>query len=139
VRLRIITPLELVVDEVAVSAVRAEDATGSFGLLAGHANFLTSLAVSVVEWKRIDGTRRYCAVRRGMLSVSGGTDVAVATREAIANDDLETLDATVLARFRADIELERSERFETIQLQLSAIRRIVSQFQPGGVGGRILS
>jgi F-type H+-transporting ATPase subunit epsilon len=139
VRLRIITPLELVVDEVAVSAVRAEDATGSFGILAGHANFLTSLAVSVVEWKRIDGTRRYCAVRRGMLSVSGGTDVAVATREAIANDDLETLDATVLARFRADIELERSERFETIQLQLSAIRRIVSQFQPGGVGGRILS
>jgi F-type H+-transporting ATPase subunit epsilon len=139
VRLRIITPLELVVDEVAVSAVRAEDATGSFGLLAGHANFLTSLAVSVVEWKRIDGTRRYCAVRRGMLSVSGGTDVAVATREAIANDDLKTLDATVLARFRADIELERSERFETIQLQLSAIRRIVSQFQPGGVGGRILS
>lgn len=138
-RLRIITPLELVVDEVAVSAVRAEDATGSFGILAGHANFLTSLAVSVVEWKRIDGTRRYCAVRRGMLSVSGGTDVAVATREAIANDDLETLDATVLARFRADIELERSERFETIQLQLSAIRRIVSQFQPGGVGGRILS
>jgi F-type H+-transporting ATPase subunit epsilon len=139
VRLRIITPLELVVDEVAVSAVRAEDATGSFGILAGHANFLTSLAVSVVEWKRIDGTRRYCAVRRGMLSVSGGTDVAVATREAIANDDLKTLDATVLARFRADIELERSERFETIQLQLSAIRRIVSQFQPGGVGGRILS
>lgn len=138
-RLRIITPLELVVDEVAVSAVRAEDATGSFGILAGHANFLTSLAVSVVEWKRIDGTRRYCAVRRGMLSVSGGTDVAVATREAIANDDLKTLDATVLARFRADIELERSERFETIQLQLSAIRRIVSQFQPGGVGGRILS
>lgn len=138
-RLRIITPLELVVDEVAVSAVRAEDATGSFGILAGHANFLTSLAVSVVEWKRIDGTRRYCAVRRGMLSVSGGTDVAVATREAIANDDLETLDATVLARFRADIELERSERFETIQLQLSAIRRIVSQFQPGGVGGRIFS
>lgn len=138
-RLRIITPLELVVDEVAVSAVRAEDATGSFGILAGHANFLTSLAVSVVEWKRIDGTRRYCAVRRGMLSVSGGTDVAVATREAIANDDLKTLDATVLARFRADIELERSERFETIQLQLSAIRRIVSQFQPGGVGGRIFS
>ncbi len=138
-RLRIITPLELVVDEVAVSAVRAEDATGSFEILAGHANFLTSLAVSVVEWKRIDGTRRYCAVRRGMLSVSGGTDVAVATREAIANDDLETLDATVLARFRADIELERSERFETIQLQLSAIRRIVSQFQLGGVSGRILS
>ncbi len=136
-RLRIITPLELVVDEDAVGAVRAEDATGSFGILAGHADFLTSLAGSVVAWKRADGTRRYCAVRHGMLSVSGGADVAVATREAIQGADLDTLDATVLARFHADIEQQRSERFESTQLQLIAIRRIVSQLQPGSRWGTL--
>ncbi|OYY91821.1 MAG: F0F1 ATP synthase subunit epsilon [Sphingomonas sp. 28-66-16] len=124
-RLRIITPLLVVVDE-EVLAVRAEDESGSFGILPGHADFLTSLAISVVGWKLPDGARRYCAVRRGMLSISGAA-VAVATREAIAGDDLATLDATVLKRFRADIEQERSERFESIQLQLNAIRRIVSQ------------
>jgi F-type H+-transporting ATPase subunit epsilon len=126
VRLRIVTPLAVVVDEDAL-AVRAEDATGSFGILPGHADFLTHLAISVVGWKRNDGSRRYCAVRRGMLSISDGHGVAVATREAIVGDDLATLDSSVLKRFRADIEQERSERFESLQLQINAVRRIVSQ------------
>ncbi len=132
-KLRIITPLAVVVDEDAL-AVRAEDDSGSFGVLPGHADFLTSLAMSVVGWKRVDGSRRYCAVRRGMLSVTSGTEVAIATREAIVADDLATLDSTVLARFRADREQERSEHFESVQLQLNAIRRIVSQLRPGGAG-----
>lgn len=132
-RLRIVTPLAVVVDEDAL-AVRAEDASGSFGILPGHADFLTSLAISVIDWKAKDGTRGFCAVRRGMLSVSDGKDVAVATREAIAGDDFATLDATVLQHFRADTEQERSERFESIQLQLQAIRRIVSQLASSGSG-----
>ena len=130
-RFRIVTPLSVIIDEDAQS-VRAEDASGSFGILPGHADFLTSLAISVVGWKQVGGAQRYCAVRRGMLSVSGGKDVAVATREAIAGDDLATLDATVLARFRADLAQERSERFESAQLQLNAIRRIVSQLGSNG-------
>lgn len=132
-RLRIVTPLSVVVNDDALS-VRAEDASGSFGILPGHADFLTSLAISVVGWKQGNGTQRYCAVRRGMLSVAGGKDVAVATREAILGDDLATLDATVLDRFRAEIEQERSERFESVQLQLNAIRRIVSQLGSSGSG-----
>lgn len=131
-RLRIVTPLAVIVDEDTLS-VRAEDASGSFGILPGHADFLTSLAISVVGWTRNDGAR-YCAVRRGMLSVSDGKEVAVATREAIAGDDLSTLDTTVLDHFRADIEQERSERFESVQLQLNAIRRIVSQLGANGDG-----
>ena len=130
-KLRIVTPLEVVVEEEALS-VRAEDASGSFGILPGHADFLTSLAISAVGWKRSDGSRHYCAVRRGMLSISGGTGVDVATREAIAGDDLATLDATVLARFRAETEQDRSERFESNQLQLDAIRQIVSQLGSSG-------
>lgn len=132
-RLRIVTPLVVVVDEDAL-AVRAEDASGSFGILPGHADFLTHLAISVVGWKRNDGSRRYCAVRRGMLSVSGGESVAVATREAIVGDDLATLDSSVLKRFRADTEQERSERFESLQLQINAVRRIVSQLGSSGGG-----
>jgi F-type H+-transporting ATPase subunit epsilon len=133
VKLRIVTPLAVIVDEDAV-AIRAEDDSGSFGILPGHADFLTSLAISAVSWTRSDGSRRYCAVRRGMFSVSEGKDVAVATREAITGDDLAKLEATVLDRFRADIEQERSERFESVQLQLNAIRRIVSQLGSSGSG-----
>jgi F-type H+-transporting ATPase subunit epsilon len=137
-RLRIVTPLAVVIDEDALS-VRAEDATGSFGILPGHADFLTSLALSVVEWTRADGTRHYCAVRRGMFSVSGGADIAVATRESVPSDDLAALGGTVLARFHADIERDRSERFESTQLQLDAIRRIVGQFGQRASGGTLFS
>lgn len=132
-RLRIITPLAVVVEEEVV-AVRAEDDSGSFGILPDHADFLTSLAISAVGWQQSNGARRYCAVRRGMLSITGGEEVAVATREAIVGDDLATLDSAVLDRFRADIEQERSERIESFRLQLNAIRRIVSQLGSGGRG-----
>ena len=48
-RLRIVTPLSVVVDEDDVRPSGREDASGCFGLLPGHADFLTSLTVSVVS------------------------------------------------------------------------------------------
>ncbi len=131
-RLRIITPLFVVVDEDGVLALRAEDATGSFGILPRHADFLTRLAISVVSWESSDGTRHHCAVRRGVLSVIAGRDIAIATREAVQGDDLATLDKTVLNRFRADIEAERAEHVESTRLQLNAIRQIMRHLRPGG-------
>jgi len=136
-RLRIITPLAVVVDEDGVLALRAEDASGGFGILPRHADFLTSLIISVVRWRSRDGTRRYCAVRHGMLSVRGGQEIAIATREAVAGDDLVSLDQTVLARFRADAETERAERTEGRRLELNAIRQIMRHLRAdrGGATG----
>jgi F-type H+-transporting ATPase subunit epsilon len=133
-RLRIVTPLSVVIDEDGVLAVRAEDATGSFGILPRHADFLTSLAISVVSWESGNETRRYCAVRRGILSVTDGHDVAIATREAVPGNDLASLGETVLARFRADIETERTEHVESTRLQLNAIRQIMRHLRPDGRG-----
>ena len=129
-RLRIVTPLSMVVDEDDVASLRAEDATGGFGVLPGHANFLTSLAVSVVSWKTGRGARRYCAVRRGVLTVDNGRDIAIATREAVPGDDLATLDQTVLQRFRSDVETERAVRADATRLHLAAIRQIMRHLHP---------
>jgi len=134
-RLRITTPLSVIVDEDGILSLRAEDATGSFGILPHHADFLTSLVVSIVSWQSSDEKRRYCAVRGGVLSVDAGRDIAVATREAVTGDDLGTLDQTVLGRFRADIETERTERVESTRLQLNAIRQIVSHLGSGARAG----
>jgi F-type H+-transporting ATPase subunit epsilon len=134
-RLRITTPLAVVVDDDSVRALRADDATGSFGVLSGHADFLTSLTIGVVTWRGADGTAHYCAVRRGVLSVTGGQEIAIATREAVTGDDLATLDETVLARFRADTETERAERVDSTRLQLNAIRRIVGHLRASGRSG----
>jgi F-type H+-transporting ATPase subunit epsilon len=127
-RLRIVTPLSVVVDEEADS-LRAEDASGSFGVLPGHAPFLTALAISIVSWRKA-GAERFCAVRGGAMTVTGSGAIAIATREAVTGDDLATLDAEVLARFRADADEERTEHVESIRLQLNALRHMISRLQP---------
>ena len=129
-RLRITTPLEVVLDRGDLTALRAEDESGGFGILPGHADFLTSLTISVISWTA-QGTRHFCATRRGVFSVDGGDVVSIATREAVLSDDLATLQGAVLDRFRADIETERSERVNSTRLELSAIRQIVSHLRGG--------
>ena len=113
-----------------VVAVRAEDESGSFGILNNHADFLTALTVSVVSWHHSDDRQRFCAVRRGVLSVTNGSEVAIATREAIAGDDLDHLEQVVLAEFREVLEAERTARTESLQLQMKAIRQIVRYLRP---------
>jgi F-type H+-transporting ATPase subunit epsilon len=130
-RLRVVTPLAVVVDEEDVASVRAEDASGSFGVLPGHVDFLTSLTISVVRWQGA-GRARYCAVRGGVFSVAGGREVTIAAREAVAGDDLATLDQTVLARFREESETEKMERVDVTRLHLAAIRQIMRHLRPGG-------
>jgi F-type H+-transporting ATPase subunit epsilon len=110
----------------------------AFGVLSGHAPFLTALAISIVSWRK-DETERFCAVRGGVMTVDGGshptTAVHIATREAVAGDKLATLDAEVLARFRSDADEERTEHVETVRLQLNAIRRMISRLRPSANAG----
>ena len=129
-RLLITTPTAVVVDEPDVVAVRAEDESGSFGILDGHADFLTVLTVSVVSWHHADDRQRFCAVRRGVLSVTNGNEVAIATREAIVGDDLARLEQVVLAQFHEALDAERAARTESLQLQMKAIRQIVRYLRP---------
>lgn len=132
-RLRIVTPLNVVVDEEAES-LRARDASGSFGIRPGHAPFLTALVVSILSW-RAAGVEHFCALRGGVLTVTGGDTVAIATREAVRGEDLGTLDAEVLARFQSDADEERVEHVETMRLQMNAIRRMISRLRPGADSG----
>ena len=129
-RLLITTPTAVVIDHRDVVAVRAEDDSGSFGILQGHADFLTALTVSVVSWRHADDRQRFCAVRRGVLSVTGGNEVAIATRQAMPGDDLHHLEQVILAEFREATEAERIARTESLQLQMKAIRQIVRYMRP---------
>ncbi|WP_158773916.1 F0F1 ATP synthase subunit epsilon [Cobetia sp. L2A1] len=131
-RLTIVTPLLMVVDE-EIDSLRAEDASGSFGILSGHTAFLTALVISVVSWRKAE-THQFCAVRGGVLSVIDG-NIAIATREAVIGQNLATLDDEVLARFRADSDVERTEHTESVRLQLNALRHMISRLQPRANSG----
>jgi F-type H+-transporting ATPase subunit epsilon len=133
-RLRIVTPLSVVVDEEADS-LRAQDASGSFGIQPGHAPFLTALAVSILRWKN-DGTQRFCALRGGVLTVTGSTTVAISTRAAVVGDDLATLDAEALTRFQSEADEERVEHVETLRLQMNAVRQMISKLRQSADTGQ---
>ncbi|MDE2450566.1 MAG: F0F1 ATP synthase subunit epsilon [Gammaproteobacteria bacterium] len=129
-RLIVTTPLATVVEIECATHVRAEDPSGAFGILPGHADFLTALAVSVLTWRGTEGREHHVAVRGGVLSVRGGNSVLIATPEAVAGDDLHQLESEVLTRFRQQLEAERAAHTEAQRLHLAAIRQIMRLLRP---------
>ena len=130
-RLSVATPLAIVIEVSDVAHLRAEDDTGAFGILPGHADFLTALAVSVVTWRDESGIEHHVALRGGMLEVRDGDTIAIATPEAVAGDDLHRLEAEVLDTFRRELLEEQAARTDARRLYLAAIRQI-ARFLRGG-------
>jgi len=129
-KLLVTTPLAVITDVDDVRHLRAEDETGAFGILPGHADFLTALSLSVVSWRDATGAEHHLAVRGGMLEVRGGTDISIATREAVVGDDLHRLETEVLASFRRRGDEERTARTDAQRLYLAAIRQICRFLRP---------
>jgi len=130
-RLLVTTPLSVVVDVAEVRHVRAEDETGAFGILPGHADFVTVLSVTVITWRNHADEEHYVAVRGGVLIVRGGDLVEVATREAVGEDTLRRLGHAVLARFRDEARAEAESRVSTARLHLAAIRQLQRYLDAG--------
>ncbi len=129
-RLIVTTPTEITLDESSVRHVRAEDASGAFGIEAGHADFLTTLSICVVRWRNGGGVEHYLAVRGGVLRVREGKLVEIATREAVVDDDLGHLHGEVLATMAKGIEADRSARSAGLSLEQAAIRQIYRYLRP---------
>jgi len=129
-KLDITTPFTRVLRTGDAVHVRAEDSSGAFGILPGHADFLTVLAVSVLTWRDARGREHYVAVRGGMLSVRDGSSVSVATPEAVAGDDLRSLEADVVKRFQRQLDEERAAHSAAQRLHLAAVRQIMRLLRP---------
>lgn len=132
--LTVTTPLAIVTKATNVAHVRAEDDTGAFGILHGHADFLTALAISVVSWRDEHGDEHHIAVRGGMLAVNGGNTITIATRDAVADDNLYRLETEVLASFQRRSEEEVTARTDAQRLYLAAIRQIYRFLRPDRPG-----
>jgi F-type H+-transporting ATPase subunit epsilon len=124
------TPEHVLVESDDVAAVRAEDQSGSFGILPGHADLLTVLVPSVVRWRTADGAARFCAVRGGVFTVSAGHNVAVACREGVVGDSLEDLEAKVRAVRAQQLEADRKARVEQVRQHALAVRQLLRYLRP---------
>jgi F-type H+-transporting ATPase subunit epsilon len=118
------TPTSIVVCVDGVRLVRAEDATGAFGIAPGHADFLTLLPVSVVTWRQENGKERFVLVRGGVLSVHDGDRVEIAARGAYREDELEELGDRALEELRKADESEDVTRTTDTRIHLATMRLI---------------
>ena len=143
-KLIVTTPLALVTEADDVAHLRAEDDSGAFGILPGHADFLTALAFSVVSWRDSKGAEHHLAVKGGMLEVHGGNAISIATRKAIAGDDLAQLETDVIDHFRRERDEEQVAHADAQRLYVAAIREICRFLRserapsiPGGSGSAL--
>ena len=132
--LSITTPTAILVDEPAALSLRAEDESGSFGILPGHTDFLTVLPASVLRWRDARDGLHFCALRAGLMTVSGGTLVAIACREGVLGDDLAALDAEVAQLRAEERDADRRARVEQMRLHASAVRQIIRLLRPDRAG-----
>jgi F-type H+-transporting ATPase subunit epsilon len=123
---------QVIVDATGVQSLRAEDASGGFGLWPGHTDFLTVLGAGVLSWQDRDGQWHHCAVRRGVMTLRRGAELEVATREAIPGDDLDQLENEVLAQLIERQQAEDDSRRQVKQLEVRALRELVRP-KPGSV------
>lgn len=130
-RLLVTTPMAVILDRDDVRYVRAEDETGAFGILEGHADFMTVLSISVIAFRDTRETEHYIAVRGGVMTVRDGTLIEVATRDAVGEETLQKLDTSILSRFREEAEAEERSRVSATRLHLATIRQIQRYLQAG--------
>jgi F-type H+-transporting ATPase subunit epsilon len=128
--LTITTPAQILVDSENVVALRAEDQSGSFGVLPGHADLLTALVPSVVRWRTVDGAAGFCAVRGGVFAISGGRNVSLACREGVVGDSLDALEANVRTVRARQLEADRKARVEETRAHALAVRQLVRYLRP---------
>ncbi|WEK43234.1 MAG: F0F1 ATP synthase subunit epsilon [Candidatus Sphingomonas colombiensis] len=131
-RLLITEPMRIVAD-LPVASVRAEDESGCFAILPGHTGLLTRLVDSIVSWKELSGKLGFCAVRGGILTVTEGREVAIATREGHLGDDLDTLEQVIVAEFKESDEAERQSRIAAAKVRMRAIRQMVMALRGDGM------
>ncbi|MBD3770862.1 MAG: F0F1 ATP synthase subunit epsilon [Rhodobacterales bacterium] len=131
-KLIVTTPLQIVLQEDAVISLRAEDASGDFGIRPGHTDFLTVIDAGVMRWRTAEGPWRYCALRGGIFSVTAGNEVRVACREAIISDNLASLRPRVAAARKEALDESRRARAQGVKLYAHAVRRLMHELAAGG-------
>jgi F-type H+-transporting ATPase subunit epsilon len=124
----------IVVDARGVASVCTEDASGSFGLWPGHTDLLTVLALGVLSWRGHEGSWHHCALRGGVLTMRRGCELQIATREAVAGDDLDRLEHEVLAQMATRQRSEDAARLEARQLELCALRELMRPLRQTAAG-----
>lgn len=101
---RFVTPLDIFERE--VLSLRLRDSSGYFGIMKGHADFMTALVPALGFYRDGSGKEVFLAVKGGLVTVRQA-EVTVLSREIIESGDADDLSR------RLKEGLEEKDRYET--------------------------
>ena len=121
-RLKVLLPFQVFVDEGAVSRIVADTPAGSFGLLPHRLDCVAALAPGILIYETAAEGEVCLAVDEGVL-VKTGADVFVSVRRALRGKDLAALRDDVARQFLAEDEQAESLRSAMAKVESGFLRR----------------
>jgi F-type H+-transporting ATPase subunit epsilon len=126
-RLEIVTPYGKVISE-DVDEVMTTGSEGDFGVLPGHVNFITTLKICILTYRK-DSDTRYVFINSGYAEVTHDSVIILAdSAELSAEIDRER---AIIARDRAEERLKQQEKID-IARATSALERATIRIQLAG-------
>lgn len=113
-----------------VRSLVARDASGSFGIQAGHEDFMTALEFGLARYRSGAGDWQYLALPGGILRVAAGA-VWLFTRRYLEDRDYRRLGGEIERELRAEEEALRETRTSLQQMEQQLLRRLWALEQRG--------
>lgn len=115
----------------AVTSFIGEDASGSFGLQAQHAHFITALVFGLAKFCCVKGEWQYLAVPGGIL-VFKDNMLTISTRHFLLDTDFERISALLQQQLLAEEEKLRTTKSSLQTLEQAMLKRMLAlQRKPG--------
>jgi F-type H+-transporting ATPase subunit epsilon len=122
-KLKVLLPAAVLIEE-DVTRVVAEAHNGFFCLLPRHVDFVAALVPGILSYETGSGREVFLAVDEGIL-IKCGQEVLVSTRNAVRGPDLGQLKHTVVEKFEALDEREKSARSAMAKIEAGFVRRFL--------------
>jgi F-type H+-transporting ATPase subunit epsilon len=101
-----------------------EDASGSFGLLAGHARFMTVLGFGLARFRRVDGDWEFLALPGGLVYFNAN-QLYLSTRRYLRGPDYERIHASLEQQFAAEEGELRAMKQSLQRLEEEMLKRLL--------------
>jgi F-type H+-transporting ATPase subunit epsilon len=117
-----------------VTSFVGEDASGSFGILAGHARAMTLLSFGLARFRGFDPAWEYLALPGGLAYFVDG-QLYLSTRRYLRGQDYDSLSAALRRELRAEEEALREVKRSMRRLEEEMFKRLWKIGRTGEVPG----
>lgn len=117
-KLKVLLPFRILLDEDDVRQVNIETKEGAFGLLERRLDCVAAISPGILSYRNHQNVEIFFAVDQG-VAIKTGAQISISVRDAVKGDDLEHLHEVV------------NEQFLIFDEQATQVRSVVAKLESG--------